>query len=596
MGEYRFIREKLEKRKNHFRNLKLSRKMILAYLIFTSAACVIAVFALQLSFRIYDTKLYEKSQQELDFFMQNVNDSLDDVEQVSLQIAMDTQVQESMKLMNSMEYLSAEQSVERQNLRAILLNEINSHSEIKNVIYTDRNQVTSVVGTDCGEIESDIYKQLLEQFEERRGGYSYISPSVEYPYMLSGRDVLSKENASLDYLGTLIFTTDIQEIIVDKREELETSHAMLFVYNESGMIYTEEEEDSIMSEEISLPSLEKEQGYQIIRYQGERYFMCYQKSVKNGWMYVNFFPYSEIFGQIVRLRYTMLLGFAVLFFIILLAMQKVADIVTRPLEQLTESMKIVEGGNFSEARNVLKIEERKDETGQLAAEFDVMLDQIEKLIYENYEKQIILQDTRYKMLQAQINPHFLYNTLNALNWLVKGGRNQEASGMIIELGKLLRASFAKDPYTTVADEVEIAKSYIAIQKIRYSSRIEFEVHAEGELEKYKIPRMILQPLIENSIHYGADQSLECCRIEVFVEEKEQKIVLQVIDSGPGMTEEELESVRNLTYEPKGNGIGLKNIRERLRLTYEESLFEIESQSGKGTKVTLIIPKKENTDV
>lgn len=221
-----------------------------------------------------------------------------------------------------------------------------------------------------------------------------------------------------------------------------------------------------------------------------------------------------------------------------------------------------------------------------------MLGKIEELIHENYEKQLLLQKTKYKMLQAQINPHFLYNTLNALNWMVKAGRKQDAGDMIMELGKLLRASFAKDPYATILQEVEIVESYITIQSFRYGKRIEFEVRKDGNLEKYKIPRMILQPLVENAINYGADNMEEKCVIKVLAAEEESRVRLQVSDSGKGMDARELESIRSFTFQPKGNGIGLRNIKERLALIYEESDFLIESEPGKGTRITIRIPKKE----
>ena len=211
-----------------------------------------------------------------------------------------------------------------------------------------------------------------------------------------------------------------------------------------------------------------------------------------------------------------------------------------------------------------------------------MLDKIMVLIHENYEKQILLKDTQYRALQAQINPHFLYNTLNSINWMIRSGKNEEASEMLISLGDLLRAAFKK----------ELARHYIDIQKVRYRRRAEFLVEAEGDLEAYHVPRMILQPLVENSINHGVDNSLNKCRILVRVKEnvEEQTMTLEVEDDGPGMTEEELEAVRNFTMVPKGNGIGLKNIRERLNLIFSDAVFEITSQPGKGTVVRIEIPK------
>lgn len=164
--------------------------------------------------------------------------------------------------------------------------------------------------------------------------------------------------------------------------------------------------------------------------------------------------------------------------------------------------------------------------------------------------------------------------------------------MIVELGKLLRAAFAKEPYTTIREELRTAESYIAIQKVRYQDRAEFAVEAQGDLDRYMVPRMVLQPLIENSINYGVEQTAETCHIWVKVQEETDGISFEVADTGEGMEEEELAQVRNFTMTPKGHGIGLKNISERLRIAFPSYEFTIESKKGEGTRINILIPKTE----
>ena len=179
-----------------------------------------------------------------------------------------------------------------------------------------------------------------------------------------------------------------------------------------------------------------------------------------------------------------------------------------------------------------------------------------------------------------------------MNWIVKAGNDEAAGKMIIELGKMLRATFATEPYTSVADDVELVRSYITIQQFRYQERAEFEIEIEGNLQDYMIPHMTLQPLVENAIYYGVEATLTCCMVTVKAIEESETILLEVKDTGPGMIAEELEAVRGFTAVPKGNGIGLKNIKERLLITYEKSQFDIESTPGRGTTVRIRIPKKK----
>lgn len=571
--------------KKKLRDVKLSKKMLFVYAIFAGVSCIISIVALQMSLNIYDSKLYEKSLQELDFFTQQVNTSLTEIEKASSSIALSTEIQNQLALMESYDYMSAQYSLGLYQLREMIEDELVSVTAVKNIIYTDKREAEIKAGTDTGQIEAVEYKELLQEFSEARGGYVSKNPTNTYPYLLSGRDILERKNASLDYLGSLILTSDITNIIGQYSNSLEAAHSTLFVYSRDGMIYQDDTQNV-----PALPDIDHTKGYEVVHIGGEKYFMCYLKSSANDWMYVNIFPYSDIFGQVMNVRYLLIGGFLILFVCMVVVMRKMSVVIVRPLNQLTESMQIVEKGDFKGAKQVLDKDLSNDETGLLAQEFKVMLDKIDILIYENYEKQLLLQDTKYKMLQAQINPHFLYNTLNALNWMVKGGRNDDAGKVIIELGKLLRASFAKDPYTTVADELEVAKGYIVIQQYRYQNRAEFEVLAEGNLDRYMIPRMILQPLIENAIYYGVDASLEGCRITVRVKEKQDAILLEVEDTGPGMEPDELERVRNGTAVPKGHGIGIKNIRERLKITYKDSEFSIESRKGHGTKIQIRIPQ------
>lgn len=570
-----------------FRNWKLAKKMMLVYVILFGISCGIAVVALQISLNIYDGKLYEKSLQELDFFTQKVNDNLDGVEELSYAIAMDTEIQQQLSKIKSLNYHSAEYSYEMYQFRTLLLNELNSHPMVKNILYTDRNKTKITVGVDCGTVDAGRYNRLLEQFREARGGYVVQAPTEKYPYLLAGRDVLKHLDASMDDLGPLMMTCDVSGMIEKKIDELEANHSTLFVYSNDGMIYKEDK-----AEVPELPSVDQTQGYRIIFYKGQKYFMCYLKSSKSGWMFVNIFPYSEIFGQTMMVRYLMVAGFFIIFLATTLVMKKLAKVITAPLEQLSESMQIVETGDFSGAKKVLTREVRNDEAGTLAQEFRIMLDKINALIHENYEKQLLLKDTKYRMLQAQINPHFLYNTLNALNWMVQADRGEDAQKVIIELGRMLHASFAKEPLTTVASEVQLVKSYIAIQQFRYHNRAKFTVEIEGDPGSYQVPHMTLQPLVENAICYGVENSLVCCEVTVQVQEKKDEVLLEVANTGPGMTPEELEAVRNSTIKPKGHGIGLKNIRERLEMVCPGSKFQIESRLDKGTVVRILVPKRK----
>mgnify|MGYP002519253584 CR=1 FL=1 len=572
--------------KNRFNDLKISRKMILVYFCFASVFFLIAFVSLQISFNIYAEKLYEKSLQELDFFAQKVNDGLNEVESKSYNLALDTAVQENLQQMLKETQWSYEYNQRLYKMRSILLNELDPLSSVQSIIYVDTYGAKQEVGTSAWTVPQESMDTFLDMAEEAQGGFVTYGPTEDCPYLIAGRRIRNRLDMSLKDMGTIVLICNINDIITKNKNKLESPQAAVIVYSEDGIIYQDE-----TSENVTLPKYREQAGYEIKTYHGRKYYMCYLHSEETDWMYVNYFPYSDIYGQVQTMRYLLFGCFAAVFVLLVLCMNRVAKIITEPLEHLTLSMQIVEDGNFQQAKEVLPQSDRRDEIGILARDFRVMVERVDELIRENYEKQLLLQDTKYKMLRAQINPHFLYNTLNVINWMVKAGRNQEAGKMIVELGAILHYSFAQDPYATIQEELDMVKSFVAIQKTRYQGRIDFEVTAEGELGRYYTPRMVLQPLVENAISYGAEPYLEKCGITVEVRENADKIAMIVQDTGAGMSAEELEAVRRSDYIPKGHGIGLKNIRERLAMDDNRSVFIINSEIGRGTRVEIYIPKR-----
>lgn len=577
--------------KKKYKNFKLSKKMLFVYVLIFGAFSVISIGTLQITLSIYEKELYKKSLQELNYFTKAIETELNNVEKTSFSIAMDYDIQKQLDYLTTIKD-EKEYSFNMSSIRSRLLVESLTVDMLTNITFTDRKKTTVNLGKKHLNIPNEIYNEILDKAKEAKGGYVYIEPTLDFPYLVSGRDIREHIDYSLDYLGTIIFTSNIVEIIENNYGALESGVSDLYIFSNEGIIYRS---NDILFDAI--PKLDSENGYKIINIDKEKYFMCYLKSEQNDWMYVNLFPYSSIYYMNTIIRYIMVIGFIIIFIIVFFVMKKIANVITLPLERLTKSMRIVEKGEFEEAKIYLGNDDSMDEIGMLKKDFQIMLDRIMVLIHENYEKQIMLKDTEYKALQAQINPHFLYNTLNSINWMIKAKMNENASKMIMALGNLLHAAFSKELLIPINEEVELLKSYISIQKIRYDKRANFDITVEDGLEEYIVPRMILQPIVENSIIYGVENSLVFCNISVSVRQKQDFIIIEIADDGPGMEEEVLQKVRELKMEPKGNGIGLKNIIERCELLYNKDFYmEINSKFGEGTKIKIVIPKYrgENT--
>ena len=568
-----------------FKNITLTRKMLLVYAVFAGFFFGVSILAFQGSTDVFEKKLYDNSIRELDYYAKDVKDSLQRVSDRSYEMLLDSELQSILGKLQQTKPETLEYNQLLTSIRWSLVNDKNLKSDIQTIYYIDNYGNTVESGQAAWEIPEEEKDVFMQKIRDSNGEAVFYGPTKKCKYLLCGRKMLNWQDMSLENMGTLMLVCDVGQMIERDKKLLEAEHASMFVYTDDHMIYQDIEE--------SLPPLPQNkdgQGHKVLNYQGERYFMCYLSTSENGWMYVNFFPYSDVYGQIERVRNLALCSFCVVFVLLLFLIHRISEIITRPLETLVRSMQVVETGDFESAKQIPMDAEREDEVGLLTKEFRVMLDQIDVLVKENYEKQFLLKDTKYKMLQAQINPHFLYNTLNVIHWMIRVKENEKASRMIVELGALLRASFNENPYITVEEEIGMLENYLKIQRYRYEDRADFAVEKNGNPGKYIMPRMTLQPLVENAISYGADQMEDVCHIKITITEEENNILFEVKDNGPGMTEEELEGVRKFTVKPKGHGIGIKNICERLNITYEAFQFQIESKVGKGTLIRIRVPK------
>lgn len=568
-----------------FKNITLTRKMLLVYAVFAGFFFGVSILAFQGSTDVFEKKLYDNSIRELDYYAKDVKDSLQRVSDRSYEMLLDSELQSILGKLQQTKPETLEYNQLLTSIRWSLVNDKNLKSDIQTIYYIDNYGNTVESGQAAWEIPEEEKDVFMQKIRDSNGEAVFYGPTKKCKYLLCGRKMLNWQDMSLENMGTLMLVCDVGQMIERDKKLLEAENASMFVYTDDHMIYQDIEE--------SLPPLPQNkdgQGHKVLNYQGERYFMCYLSTSENGWMYVNFFPYSDVYGQIERVRNLALCSFCVVFVLLLFLIHRISEIITRPLETLVRSMQVVETGDFESAKQIPMDAEREDEVGLLTKEFRVMLDQIDVLVKENYEKQFLLKDTKYKMLQAQINPHFLYNTLNVIHWMIRAKENEKASRMIVELGALLRASFNENPYITVEEEIGMLENYLKIQRYRYEDRADFAVEKNGNPGKYIMPRMTLQPLVENAIFYGADQMEDVCHIKITITEEENNILFEVKDNGPGMTEEELEGVRKFTVKPKGHGIGIKNICERLNITYEAFQFQIESKVGKGTLIRIRVPK------
>lgn len=262
--------------------------------------------------------------------------------------------------------------------------------------------------------------------------------------------------------------------------------------------------------------------------------------------------------------------------------------ISQPIKELEKSMKLVEEGNFD-----INIDIRgEDEVVELSRTFNIMVSRIRELMDQILVEQEAKRKSELNALQAQINPHFLYNTLDSIVWMAENEKSQDVITMVTALARLFRISISKGKnIISVEQELEHARNYMIIQKIRYKNKFQFEIDADPEALSHKTLKLILQPIIENSIYHGIEYMVDEGLIKISVKINDDKLIYEISDNGLGMKQEVLENI--LSYESKntgGSGVGVKNVHERIQLSYgKEYGLEIESEIEEGTTVKITIP-------
>lgn len=268
--------------------------------------------------------------------------------------------------------------------------------------------------------------------------------------------------------------------------------------------------------------------------------------------------------------------------------------ITDPIVAMNSRVEEIGSGDLSPHTPV-----ETDDTSMalLSSGIEDMAARLDKQIELNRQEQIKLRDIELSLIQAQINPHFLYNTLDAIVWLIEIGKNEQAEQMVTSLSSYFR-SFLSDgkDIVTVAEEKQHIQSYLEIQQVRYRDIMEYEIDIDPSIQNTKLPKMTLQPLVENAIYHGLKPKRGKGKITVTGTREGDKIRLRVTDTGLGMNEEELESLRSRISMEDSTSFGLTSSYKRLKILYgDDCKFVIDSKSQEGTSISIEIPRKADID-
>ena len=267
---------------------------------------------------------------------------------------------------------------------------------------------------------------------------------------------------------------------------------------------------------------------------------------------------------------------------------RISRSITRPVDELYSRVEEIGQGDLT-ARPPVEAQDSKLQA--LGEGLEEMVTRLNDQMELNRQEQIRLRGMELALMQAQINPHFLYNTLDAIMWLIETGKNDQAVEMVSSLSNYFRSflSNGKDIITLREEELHV-RSYLEIQQVRYKDVLQYEIDMDPALDECLVPKMTLQPLVENAIYHGIKSKRGGGSILISSRREDGRAVLTVKDTGMGMDPETLEKQRRSLENSEGSGFGMLASYKRLKLVYDQELdFRLESEENVGTTVTIRIP-------
>lgn len=308
-----------------------------------------------------------------------------------------------------------------------------------------------------------------------------------------------------------------------------------------------------------------------------------------GWKLVGVTPSAALGIDGIKFRFFVL--FVADLFLFLLAMINafISDKISNPIKRLDGSVREIESGNL----DVEIVPSGSYEVEHLGKSIKNMLGRIKVLMSDLVAEHNAKRKSEFDTLQSQINPHFLYNTLDIIVWMIENENSDKAVNIVTALAKFFRISLSKGKnIITVKDEVEHVRNYLMIQNMRFKNRFEYSIDVDEKVLSYSSLKLMLQPLVENAIYHGMEFMDGDGEIDVKVFKDDDSLYFTITDNGLGMSEDMVETLLSKDFVPskKGSGIGVKNVNERIKLYFgSEYGLKVESEPDEGTKITIHLP-------
>ena len=568
--------------------VSFSALMVLAMLVFM----VIAM-------RYTSGTIYENSINYMSQIIQQVNYDIDTyieyMENISSVIAKSSDVPRYLFDQNQTE---AEREAEKERILTQFQTIMESRDDIYNVAAVAKNG-RYIINQGDDELTGYVDIESLDWYQaamESKSGIAVSSSHVQNAIQSSYKWVITLSRALVNnQTGERegLFFVDLNYSAISdlcNNNSIEEKGYIFVLDAEGNIVYHPKQQlmyGGLKTENIDA-IMECEEDSLIIDEGGESKLYTMSKSKRTGWTVVGAAYTSELLKNNEQAQMWYLLVASILLLAVIGISSIISREITKPIRSLRDSMRKVQNGQFGTHVEVIT----ENEIGSLGRSFNLMTSEIQALMEQNVYEQKQKRKSELKALQAQINPHFLYNTLDSIIWMSEAGENDEVVEMTSALARLLRQSISNDKEEVELEkEIEYVKNYLTIQKMRYKDKLEFFIYVDPRVAHVPIIKLVLQPLVENAIYHGIKYKETKGNLKIYARPVDGRVEIVVADDGIGMDEDVMEHIFDEhRKEQKRNGVGVPNVQKRLKLQYgSEYGIRYESVKGAGTKAVITIP-------
>ncbi len=521
----------------------------------------------------YEQLLYQETASSLSLMSKDLSNHLNGINSTSTYLATDQLIQQSLSALSG-QLTDFELAVVKSRCLSQLYSYLNTSPDIISIsLYTDKFMIC------CGRSSRQEPEEALEKIGQRlatsNGKEIWISSSdPQDSSVLLCRQIRKVQNLSLEVLGTVAVRVDLDTIV--NRAQTSGSHRITLLDGQTPLYSNQSTDESDIRMMLDSPG-----GYRIARTSHADYFISVYQMPYPGWLLGVSVPYNDIFSSILLTRLSMLLLIPLVGFLIMLTARPLISSLTCHLSTLTQKIESLHSGNLAPIDVGYDYTNRSDEFGCIHQAYDRMLNDIQNLTQENYQKQLLLKDAQLKALEQQINPHFLYNVLDTIHWRAKVLDDSLISTMVESLANLLYYTLSESrDLVPLENELDLVESYINIQKLRFTERMNYTCHVDSGLLTILVPKLCIQPLLENAIKYGVERCVNTCNIRLDIFRDQNTAVIRLTNDGPCIPEKTMELLSQGRLAPSGNSVGLQNIDSRIKLIFgKEHGIRLSTENG-----------------